>query len=128
MTIDDANAFVNSLWDWGFLNECFGNSGIRVGDMDGIVERNDWHLAFETKGAGVPVKNGQQRNFASLVRKGFTVLILWGKPNQTEQMQIWYPHRNAPEAIQRASNEDVIDIVRRWYNWADANGDVEAAE
>lgn len=129
MGIENIKAFIEALWDWSFLDDCFGDTGIRVGDMDGIVERNDWKLCLETKGPCVPVKDGQLRTFRSLVKDGWTVLIIWGKRNQPEAMQIWYPHEEQPRAKIKATENDIKDIVRRWFNWANANGNVtEAAE
>lgn len=124
MTIHNLQAFVGSLWDWGFLDDCFGSTGIRVSDLDGIVERNDWHLVLEGKGPGVPVKRGQRRMFASLVRKGFTVVVIWGRPSTVEHMQVWYPHKAAPQPKTPANNDNVRDVVSRWFRWADANGNV----
>ena len=47
-----------SLWDWSTLDGCFGNSKIRVGDIDGFVERRGRVLFIETKypGSWVPTR------------------------------------------------------------------------
>ena len=127
MTIHNLSAYVAALWDWGFLDGCFANTGIRVSDIDGFVERNGWCIAIETKGPGKSVPNGQRRMFAALVDKGFTVLVIWGKPNKPERMQVWYPHRKKAEDPTPATLEDIADIVARWFRWADANGNVEGA-
>lgn len=124
MTIQSMSNFVASLWDWGFLDDCFGNTGIRISDLDGVVERNDWKLCIEGKGPNVEIKNGQWRLFRSLVKDGWTIIVVWGNANEPERMMVWYPRKERPEATKEASLEDIKDLVRRWFNWANANGNV----
>lgn len=123
MTIHNLKAYIDALWDWGFLDECF-KDGCRVSDLDGVVERKGWFLALEGKGSNKPIPRGQMRMFEALASKGWTVLIIWGRPNQPEHMQIWYPHRPKPENRQKADIGDIRNKARGWFNWADANGDV----
>lgn len=126
MTIKNLSAFVDALWDWGFLDECFAGTKIRVSDLDGMVERKGWVLIIEAKGMGKSVPPGQQIMFRALSQKGFTILTLWGQPNKPQMMQVWYPHKPSPQT-QIATDEDgVKDIVRRWFNWANSNGGEEA--
>jgi hypothetical protein len=101
-------------WDWGFLNDCFAPTRVRVSDLDGIVERNGCFLALEGKPAHVTVPRGQQITFNSLVTAGWTVLVLYGEPNQPVAMQHWpYPAKPAGEdAIQQ--------FVTEWWQWANA--------
>jgi hypothetical protein len=124
VTIHNIDSYVRSLWDWGFLDECFGDTGISISDLDGIVERNGWILALEAKGSGKQIPRGQVRTFRVLASKGFTILVIWGEPNAPESMQVWYPHREEPQRPRPARLDDVKDIVSRWFNWANANGSV----
>lgn len=127
MTIQNMDAFIDALWDWGFLDGCFGGTRIRVSDLDGMVERNGWCLIIEAKGLGKQIPRGQQIMFRVLAGKGFTILVLWGEPNQPKHMQIWYPHQHDPKPCTSSSIREVQDVVRRWFNWASANGSVNAA-
>lgn len=122
MTIHNLDAYIAALWDWGFLDECFGNTRIRVSDLDGIVERNGWFLVIEAKSPGKDIPRGQRRLFKALVNKEFSVLVIWGEANKPQHLQIWYPHRAVPEVQVKASVEDIQDIVRRWFHWANENG------
>lgn len=128
MTIQNKKAFMGALWDWGFLDSCFGNTRIRVSDLDGMVERKNRHLVIEGKGPGVPVKKGQEILFASLVKKGFAIIVIWGNPDKVEQMSVWYPNELAPCPIRAANNDDVKNVVRRWFVCANTNTKFEAAE
>lgn len=116
MTINDPYEFVTNLWDWGFLDDCFEN-GIRVTDVDGLVERRGNFLVIETKAPGVSVPEGQRILFDQLTRSPrFNVLILWGRPNAPELMQLW--NYTDPEPT------NVVDVkarVARWYRWANEN-------
>lgn len=125
MTIHNLDSYIAALWDWGFLDKCF-DYGIRVSDLDGIVERNGWCLVIEAKGPGRAVPTGQRKMFAALVKLGFTVLVVWGKANKPQHMQVWYPHRRAPEKQVPATEDSIRDIVERWFRWANANGSIEA--
>ena len=127
MTIHNLDAYIGALWDWGFLNDCFVGTTIRVSDLDGIVERNGWFLVIEAKGSGKPIPRGQMIAFSALANKGFTILMVWGQPNSPEAMQVWYPNREEPQPQRAATIDDIKNIVSRWFNWANANGSVVAA-
>ena len=120
MTIRDIKQYTENLWDWGFLDKCFGIN-ISVSDLDGIVERNGLFLVIETKLPTVAEKDfprGQERMFENLVATGyFTVLLIWGKPNEPERMSIMtkaQPHG----PVQPATTADVQEVVSRWYKQA----------
>ncbi len=122
MTIQNLDSYVNSLWDWGFLDNCFHGTRIRVSDLDGIVERNGQFLVIEAKGVKKPIPQGQAIMFSRLTNNGFTVLVIWGTPNQPEQLQVWYPGRDKPGPMQPARVDDIQNIVRRWFDWANNKG------
>ena len=66
MTIKNLEAFVENLWDWGFLDECFPGTRIRVTDIDGLVERNGHFLLIEAKSPGKDIPTGQRILFDRL--------------------------------------------------------------
>lgn len=136
MTIRDPVAYCASLWDWSFLDDCFGTTGIRVSDVDGYaspyddrveqkhgrVHRYGHWIIFETKGDGVAIPWGQSRDHRDLVRVGFTVVYLWGRPNDPTAMQVWYEGKHHPESLIRpATLADIHDLVCRWFRFANTH-------
>lgn len=117
MTIQDINKFIAGVWDWGMLDECFSPTKIKVTDIDGFTERKGKFLVLETKQKGVSVPVGQSIMFDNMQKTGlFTIVIIWGKKNATEDMQVYYPtHKTAKKA---ASNEDLKRVVNWWFNYA----------
>lgn len=117
MTIKNLEVFVENLWDWGFLDGCFGGTRIRVTDIDGLVERNGHFLLIEAKSPGKEVPTGQRILFDRLVQdKRWHVLIVWGEPNKPQEMQVWgYGKMKGGEA-------KLQDVVRRWFDYAERQG------
>lgn len=111
--IRDKEAYINSLWDWSFLNDCFGATRIRVSDIDGAVERKGHLLFIETKLPGQEIPTGQALMFQALRDKGATVLVIWGHANRPEYARCW-PHDAMP-----ATTESIRQFVRDWFRWAD---------
>jgi hypothetical protein len=111
MSIFDSQKYCAALWNWDFLMPCFCGTGIRVADLDGMldddrvvqkhgyVERGCHHSLFETT---VPIertiRTGQLRGHYALVRVGFSVIYLWGEPNRFPiyKMQIWREFKDQP--------------------------------
>jgi hypothetical protein len=120
VTINSPERFVASLWDWGFLDECFKGTRIRLSDIDGIVERNGQFLVIETKGAGVSIPTGQDILLSRLPRSCFTILYLWGDANRPEYMRVWWAGEASPGPYCMAFEMDVRDVVARWFEWANA--------
>lgn len=116
MTINNFEHLQNSVWDWAILNGCFGNSKIKVSDIDGIVESKGKFIIFECKfRATDPIPTGQELMIKALIAsKLFTVVVLWGDKTP-EQMQIFYPNGIVTEKRQ-ANLENLRDVVTRWYN------------
>lgn len=116
MTINNFEHLQNSVWDWAILNGCFGNSRIKVSDIDGIVESKGKFIIFECKfRATDPIPTGQELMIKALIAsKLFTVVVLWGDKTP-EQMQIFYPNGIVTEKRQ-ANLENLRDVVTRWYN------------
>lgn len=111
--------FTASFWDWTPFNSLF-KYGIRISDIDGVVERNGHVLYIETKLPGANVPTGQERLHDAWVEKGDTVLLVWGKPNRPQSALL--RHGATAREIKPCSTDDLNDIVRRWFSWADSNG------
>jgi len=118
VTIRNKDAYMRALWDWGFLNnQCFGDTGCQVSDIDGAVERRGHVIFIEAKPPGKKVSRGQMKFFAALSQSGFTVLIVWGETNKPQEAQIWEPHKELAGKKMPATEASIIEIVRRWFVW-----------
>jgi hypothetical protein len=115
VTIRNLDNYVNALWDWGFLDSCFGNTRIRVTDADGLVERNCHFLLIEAKGCGVPIPRGQAIMFDNMklaFGDRFHILVVWGYTNKPTECQLWgFGKMEADESV-------IKDIVSRWFDYA----------
>ena len=111
----DPKKYLDTIWDWTPFNACFGNTKIRITDIDGAVERNGKFLFIETKLPGQELPKGQRIFFDMLTRlPGVTVLIVWGKPNQPIEVQVWN------KSLRRKTNANQLsDYLTRWFAWAD---------
>jgi len=118
MSIQNLNAFINSMWDWAVLDGCFGTTKIRPTDIDGLVERNGRFLLLEAKGVGKLVGRGQQKVFDQLQRTGvFTIIIVWGDPGKPNRIALLTRH--GTKHYERATIATLRMIVSNWYQWAD---------
>ena len=122
MTIRNKQAYVDALWDWGFLDGCFKGTKIRVSDIDGVVERNGHVLFIEAKPPGKSVSIGQNLMFRELAANGHTVLIIWGETNKPEQAMVWRHHEPTPRKKVAATEEAIQEVVRKWFVWANLMG------
>lgn len=117
MTINDPDAFLASLWDWGFLDQCFDGTNIRITDIDGFVERNNRFLILETKLPGVSIPWGQWIVFNRLRATGlFTIFVVWGHKNQPQKIQVITKQR-VYEPTQ-CDLEAMIGYVKKWFVYA----------
>lgn len=119
------------LWDWTALNVCFAH-GIRVSDIDGIVERRGSFLVLEGTRAGLSKKKGQQMMLEALARlPGFTVIMIEGNP--PFEVKRW---RVIGARISGTGSDSLIGYISFWFRKVDcAQGDgqpglpvVESAE
>jgi hypothetical protein len=121
MNIKNPELFLNSMWDWSPFNNCFGDTKIRIADIDGFVERNGQFLVIETKGHGVPIPFGQKLSYKTLLAGGnATLLYIWGEPNKTaSQVEIHY-HNGRTAIKQDVTIQQLKDLIGNWFEFADA--------
>ena len=121
--IRNKEEFFSSIWEWDFLNDCFGETKIRVTDIDGSVERYSHQLILETKRPNVPIPEGQLIKFINLNRTGLTTVIaIWGNANNPEQMQCFYPSPfPATKVISVFDGVDIKNYVHKWFLYANSN-------
>lgn len=110
------------LWDWTPFNDCFGNSGIRISDIDGMVERNGLFLLLDGKRVGTSLKSGQLRLYRSFAEtKAGTAIVFHGDPTTHPQMvctvRIWRPGGDF-EGPLSCDLDGLRQIVGAWYEWA----------
>ena len=121
MTIRNKDNYMACLWDWGFLDDCFGGTRIKITDVDGLVERRGNFLMIEAKSPGAPIPKGQAIMFDKLVKDPkWNVLVVWGKPNEPEEAVVWGNKKFNADA------EKIKDVVRRWYEMANAPRECES--
>jgi hypothetical protein len=114
MPIRNKDVYMNNLWDWGFLSDCFGGTRISPTDLDGVVERKGHFLYLEAKSPGKDVPKGQQIMFNRLIAdKRATVLVIWGEPNAPEKAQFW----GCKPFV--ANTAKIQEVVAKWYEHAD---------
>lgn len=118
MTINNLERFTANLWDWAILDGCFTGK-MRPTDIDGLIERNGKFLLLEAKSPGVAIGYGQQRTYDALLRNNFTIIIIWGKPQQPERIRVSTMHNGKVVTHERAADADVLrDVVKRWFLFA----------
>jgi hypothetical protein len=110
--------YKSSFWDWTFLNDSFGETKIRVTDIDGMVERNGQFLFIETKKPNEKIPKGQEILHKRLVDTGiFTVMVIWGYPQQPTKFSARRKGGNFER--DNANLETIKQFVSEWFKWAD---------
>jgi len=118
MNIRDMDKYRNTFWDWTLLNNCFGDTKIRVTDIDGLVERHGCFLLIETKLPGNEVPQGQRILLdAWVAMPKCNAVVVWGRNSMPEEYQIWgYDDQPIP-----TNTEGFQRLIRRWYDRANKN-------
>lgn len=114
-------ALINSAWDWHFLNECFGNTGIKVSDIDGCIERKGKALFIETKRPGEEISKGQGYMYTSLTKmvKGNAWMVIQGDYDSDSfeiNLAIW---NGGPELLTYnfdGGRARIADAVKYWFD------------
>jgi len=124
--IRNPESFVKSLpanfdgiFDWDWLQGAFKKTKIMPTDIDGMVERNNHFLIFETKGVGAKVQDGQRYTFESLIRtRYFTVIVFWG-----DEVEDWTAYLSKGDVIHGKGKESAFNLVRDWFAFVDTKYD-----
>lgn len=113
MSIRDEKAYLKGIWDWAILDGCFGNSKARMGDLDGIIERNGHFLVVEAKSPHASVPVGQGLMFSAMAKlPSHTVVVIWGDSGTVEKMCQW------PNNPRTANNDDFRQLTTNWWRMA----------
>lgn len=119
MTINNPASFCASLWDWGCLDGCFGESKIKTSDIDGIIEHHGYFLVLESKLPNVNIPQGQEillRQLGRIPYGLFTVFVIWGFPQHPERLRLI---TSTVDYTENADLERLRYRVNRWYEWAE---------
>lgn len=121
MTIQNPEAFMDGVWDWGILSGCFGNTQISPTDIDGFVERKGKFLILETKAPGVEVKRGQEITFEALVKfAGAVVIVIWGNRDNPERIKVYSQKEPNGKEYADADVSKLRWLVSSWFQMADS--------
>lgn len=123
---DSDGCYRESLWDWTPMNDCFGDSGIRISDVDGIVERNGCFLLLDGKRVN---RQGQRRysegqfklyqRFAK--HMGHAIVFHGEPPDHVMYVREWLPGGEfIPE--RECDLEQLKKLITAWFERADAEG------
>lgn len=113
----------NELWDWTPFNDCFGNTGIRISDVDGIVERNSQMLMLDGKrigkGGSRNISTGQRLLYKAFADRGQHVLVFHGHPPATVLfVRRWLPGGRFVQE-EPCDLDGLKAIVSAWFQWAE---------
>jgi len=118
----------DGLFAWDWINATLGPPQMRLSDIDGAFERNDYHLMFETKDAGVRTPNGQLLRNKSLVRVGGGKIIFIDLEGKTKEefrsMSVWYYNDSVPGKVsewkpEKNNTQALLDYTSEWFRRAD---------
>jgi hypothetical protein len=105
--------YAKRLWDWTPLNEAF-DRGIRVGDIDGMVECGGKFLFLEGKPPGQPLSKGQGLALQRLAAlPGVTVVVVRGHPPSAVVGWEVIGKRNYVGTL-----EELVAFIRLWFEAA----------
>lgn len=112
-------------WDWEIFNGCFGETKIKLSDIDGIVERKGNFLAVEKKHPGESMQSGQRFTLEAFVKQGHHVLVLEGKSEwDINHVELWTPNGNGVvnKYLPKEQNTSgAQEVVSKWFDWANSN-------
>lgn len=114
--IRNADSYMGSFWDWTAYNDLFSPTKIRISDIDGVVERNGHFLYIETKSPGAEITTGQRIMHDAWIKKGDSVLVIWGDANRPERACLRW--RGKAWEYSPCNESTVREIIRRWFHMA----------
>jgi hypothetical protein len=90
-------------------------------DFDGVLERKEHFLIFETKDVGKKISKAQQWTLERLARaKSFTIMKVWGKTEPEHFALRTYCPKTGRQTkdIVGVGTQIAKEYVRRWFKWA----------
>lgn len=121
--INNPDKFMQGFWNWDILAGCFGDTKIKVMDIDGAVERNGKFLFIETKSleAGDKLPLGQHLFLKNLALKGAFVIVLWGDKDNPVRAKTYNGERRGFEETEPfdCDIDWLRETVSAWFEYAD---------
>lgn len=115
--IRDFAKFINTIPDWSFINESLPGKA-RVGDGDGLLERNGYLLMLETKSYGATVPTGQDIMFRRLAeRRKATILVLFGQDDVYTHFNLYV--EGGDYVVGFCTNDTINAFIKDWRAWAE---------
>lgn len=117
--IHNPDKFIEGFWNWDILKGCFGDTKIKVMDIDGAIERNGKFLFIETKSldASEDIPMGQHIFFKMLVKNnGFIVIVVWGDKDNPVRAKT-YTINSISEPFD-CDIDKLKDMVSQWFEYA----------
>jgi hypothetical protein len=112
------------VFHWAWVIEALKmvkpNTKIQPMDFDGVVERGNNFLVFETKEVGKKISKAQQWTLERLIKaKSFCIMKVWGKTIPESYEIEFYSkgilqYRRIDKGLESAR-----DYVAQWFRWAD---------
>ena len=111
------------------FDDCFGGK-IGLTDVDGLVERNGHFLFVEWKAPQEKLPMGQRILFEQLTKLSdkIVVVVVNGHSSQSEgshPVQYQTAYKGRWSAVEETNIEQLRDFFRRWYTWADNQGEFQ---
>jgi hypothetical protein len=122
VAINNLKEYIEAIWNWDCLKDCFGSGRIKPSDVDGMVERRGHFLYLEAKGIDVKLGRGQEICMEERVKDGVsTYIVIWGNPGVPEYMKVYYPvqMRVAPKMI-TCDLAALRAECKQWYRRAES--------
>jgi hypothetical protein len=113
------------IFDWWWVIQAIKSENIKSKitpmDFDGVIERNNHFLVFETKDEGVKISRGQQITLEALQNaKSFYVMKIWGK-SQPKDIEISWYYNDKLYTEKSHGIGEAMRYVSAWYNWANTH-------
>lgn len=111
---------VKHMPDWAIFNECFPR-GIRIGDVDGMIEINGFVIWFEWKGRTSELSNAQRMAFthASKFAPRQVWIVIWGDKGTPERILFI---KDGWAKRFKADLGSLRNLIQRWAHYADFAG------
>ena len=109
----------DGVFDWSWMDGCFGDTGIMPMDFDCVVERKAQFLIVESKDIGVPIPYGQLRSLQAIHNKRCAcIMFVYGK-REPEHCVCWLPGSKQTEEL--IGVDEATAFVARWFAWVEEN-------
>ena len=109
------SANFDGLFNWKWLEGCFGETKIMPMDFDCVVERHKHYLVIETKYPDTQIPQGQLITLEGLMSpKSFCVMKIWGK-EEPLYFETMFAYKGKIYKETGGGVEKAREFVKRWF-------------